>query len=110
MTVSTQLPRDILVSADIYWALGTAGKQNYASSPDAQVTGGLMPMSLHKRALLGDPLMTHVLIVDDNADVRPASKVVIGTVSYRCAHVDTHDYGGHPHKQCILARVDTSVS
>ena len=101
------LPRDILVSVDVYDAPGSTGVQDFAGSADRTLEGGMKPLTAHSRALLGGDLsLTSLLILDDDATIAEGAKLIIATVQYRVVQVDTHDYGGHPHKQCVLSKVE----
>ena len=101
------LPNDIRVSVDVYDAPGSTGVQDFAGSADRTIFGGMKPLTTHTRALLGGDLsLTHLLILDDEATIGEGDKVIISSVQYRVSQVDTHGYGGHPHKQCVLSKVE----
>lgn len=100
------VPRAVQQTATIFH-LGVAnGAQDYSASADETIQCGFFPLSAHRRLTLGgDETYTNHMYVDDNADVREGDKVIINSVQFRAEHVDLHDYGGHPHKDVILARV-----
>ncbi len=110
--VSTQLPRDILCSVAVYRLAGGNGAEDYPSTPVATESGGIVPLSSKARAVLGgNPVLTMLLFVDDNANIREADKVIVTlkgvATEYRVYNKDLHNYGGHAHIECVLSRVES---
>lgn len=110
--VSTQLPRDILCTVAVYRLAGAAGAEDYPSSPTATMSGGVVPLSAKARAVLGgNPVLTMLLFVDDDANIHEGDKVRVTlkgvTTEYRVYNKDLHNYGGHPHIECVLSRVES---
>lgn len=110
--VATQVPRDIICAVEVYRLAGASGKESYPASPTAKFDAGITPMSPHKRALMGGSLLlSQLLTCDDNAGISEGDKVVVNykgvETEYRAFHVDTYPYGGHPHKEAVLSRVES---
>lgn len=105
------MPRDILHTIDIYHMPTSDNAQSYPATPDEDnVTAGLVPLSTHKRALMGlDEHNTHELFVDEDVDIREGDKIIVdpedAADEYRVHNVDKHDYGGHRHKNCVIVPV-----
>lgn len=110
--VGTQLPKDILCQVSTYRLAGAAGSESYGSTATATFTGGIVPLSAKQRALLGgNPVLTMLLLCDDTANIAEGDKVVVVlkgvTTEYRVYNLDLHNYGGHPHREAVLSRVES---
>ena len=110
--VSTELPRDIICAVETYRLAGDPGKETYSATASGKFTGGITPLTLHKRALLGGSLsLQSMLFCDDNADINEGDKVLVTfkgvQTEYRAFHMDNFQFGGHPHKEIVLSKVES---
>lgn len=110
--VATQVPRDIICAVTTYRLAGGSGQESYPSTAYASFSAGITPLSPHRRALMGGSLLlSQLLFCDDTAGIVEGDKVTVTykgvTTEYRAFHVDTYQYGGHPHKEAVLSRVES---
>ena len=99
--------------ADVYHIPTTDGAVAYPASPNENdISVAIIPLSTHKRALLGvDAHKTYELFADPNTDIREGDKVIIDPAGdadpYRVHNVDTYDFGGLPHINCVIVPIKT---
>lgn len=106
------MPQEIMRTVAIYHTPTTTGAVSYPGTADATVTGGIVPLSSQRRAVMGiDNVGTFELFVDDDVDIREGDKIVVDpsgdNVEYRVNNVDVYDFGGLPHRDCVITRVES---
>ena len=110
--VSTQLPRDIICQVSVFRLAGAAGAEDYPTTASYIFSGGIVPLSAKARAVLGgNPVLTKLLFVDDDANIQEGDKITVVlkgvSTNYWVYNMDLHNYGGHPHREAVLSSVET---
>lgn len=108
----SDFPSEVEVSIDVYHLPTAAGTQSYPSSPDATITGALLPLERKEQVLEGGSFVQpYELYVSGDEDVRVADKLVIPidtngnsiSTNFYVKYVFPANFGSLAHKRISLS-------